>query len=207
MPRGRYFILSRSANTSVLPMTAKPSITREKPAIPDHYLKQGGLQQPSTILASKVKSKPSNSLANDSSMRMGNLLSKCSSQGRPSSQRHRSNSLALPQLLLQIVEGHQGMTEGHSRGGVAHDLSDALLRLAPLAANVAVLAVSLVPARTRNGALERALYSGAALRAHAGFVFGRASMVAAAVNAADSLKSKPVFQCVSHAFSIEKKGN
>lgn len=69
------------------------------------------------------------------------------------------------------------MKKGHSRGGVAHDLFDALLRLTPLTANVAVLAVSLVPARTRNGALERALCGGAALRAHAGFVFGHTGMV------------------------------
>lgn len=117
---------------------------------------------------------------------------------------HRKRALALVQLLLQVAEGHQGVTEGHSRSGIAHDLPDALLRLSSLAANVAVLAVSLMPARTRNGTLERALYSGAALRTHAGFVFGCTNMVAAAINATDGLEGSSVFRYVSHAIQYRE---
>lgn len=106
--------------------------------------------------------------------------------------------LAFSQLLPQIIESHQGMTEGHPRRGVAHDFLDAPLSLTPLATGATILTVARMPMRARSRSIERALYGFAAFRTHARRILDAFSMVTPAVDAADCLQRSSIFRTVSH---------
>lgn len=90
------------------------------------------------------------------------------------------------------------MMDQHARGGIAHDELDVLLRLSALAMRFAILAVMLMPVRTGERAFERALDGFAAPRAHRVITAHSRIMIAAAVDAADSLHGRSVFRCIAH---------
>ena len=86
------------------------------------------------------------------------------------------------------------MAERHARRRVPHDLADALLRLAALAMNGAILAIPLVAERAYGRSRQRRLYGLAALRAEpAGVLLAR--MVRLAEYAAHGLEDFAIPSC------------
>ena len=111
-------------------------------------------------------------------------------------------------LLAQIADGHQGMSEGHPGRRVTHDGADLLAGLPALTVNPAILAVALVPKGAGGGALKSGVDDGAALRTEPCRILF-VVMMGRAVDVPDGLERSPIpiHMHVFHKTIVAQKGN